>query len=233
MCECVAGQSGSVCKHQVIAAQYSIQPLPQQFTASSEERRLLAFVALGGVEVHADFFKEVTDMPGSHTSQTLNLATTTHDLTAPTTAEPSVSQVDLPTEEDLEDFEIPTSKSLSEDEIDNFLNKLRQVLKTFGDAETTPSAIRKAEKRLSKVTTTSQLDSMLHTMGSGVVARIGGRAKIPCTPASIARRQEGMPRGRATVGRGKRPNVLPAKQRKRKRNLCLAVSNNHANGYSH
>ena len=62
-----------MCKHQVAAAEYSIQPLPQQFTASFEQRRQLAFVALGDVEVHADFFKEVTDEPVSLASQTLTL----------------------------------------------------------------------------------------------------------------------------------------------------------------
>ena len=45
LCECIAGQSGSVCKHQVVAAEYSIQPLPQQFASSCEQRRQLAFVA--------------------------------------------------------------------------------------------------------------------------------------------------------------------------------------------
>ena len=75
---------------------------------------------------------------------------------------------------------------------------------------------------------------MLHTMGSDLLTKVGGRAKIPCTPAAIARRQEGMPRGRATVGRGKKPYDLPTKKQvKRKRNLALAISKNHANAYSH
>ena len=70
----------------------------------------------------------MTDEPGSLISHTLNVATSTDDLTAPTTAQPSVCQVDSTIEDALEDFDIPASKSLTEDQIEGFLNNLRQVL---------------------------------------------------------------------------------------------------------
>ena len=238
MCDCVTGQNGRICKHQVIAAEVSSQPLPQQFHASHEQRRELTFVALGDVQVHEDFFMNVHDAPGpSSSSIMLGSKSQVLNNKAASTSDPMPEQCvgqSHEDDDDMDDFASPANTKLTDDQITSFLNGMKQVLQTYGNKETTTLAIAKAQRRLSKISTTSQLDSLLHTMGSDMITRVGGRAKIPCTPAAIARRQDGMPRGRATIGRGKRPNELPSKtQTKRKRNIGLAISNNHSNGYTH
>ena len=47
ICTCVAGQTASVCKHQLAAAEASMSLLPQQYVPNEKTRKLLAEVAMG------------------------------------------------------------------------------------------------------------------------------------------------------------------------------------------
>ncbi|XP_050699733.1 uncharacterized protein LOC126987091 [Eriocheir sinensis] len=63
-CECVVGQTGSLCKHQAACAEHSMVVLPQVFTATSENRRWLASVAVGEEKTPpASFFEGLLETP--------------------------------------------------------------------------------------------------------------------------------------------------------------------------
>lgn len=56
ICDCLAGQTGSICKHQVACANVHLQQLPQLFESTKENRRWLAGVAMGIDKVRELFF---------------------------------------------------------------------------------------------------------------------------------------------------------------------------------
>lgn len=60
------------------------------------------------------------------------------------------------------------------------------------NSETRP-ALQKFLQRLNSVKTANQLNCLLSCAGSSVKYGGAGRGKIPCQPASIARRSSGMP----------------------------------------
>ena len=71
------------------------------------------------------------------------------------------------------------------------------------DCTETERAVNVFIRRLRAVKNSSQLSSFLITAGSSVFKTSGAfRRKIVCQPTSIARRQDGQPRGKATVMRG-------------------------------
>lgn len=55
-CECTTGENGSLCKHQAACADYSMTVLPQVFTATTENRRWLASVAVGDEKIQPESF---------------------------------------------------------------------------------------------------------------------------------------------------------------------------------
>ena len=98
----------------------------------------------------------------------------------------------------------------------------------------TDDALRKAIARMDKLNNANSVNTALHTFASEcVVKRGGGTGKIPVQPTSRARRRAGLPRGAATVGKGRPPSTLPPKKPKRKRNLAENVLLNVANAKSH
>jgi len=64
-------------------------------------------------------------------------------------------------------------------------------------------AIEKLIQRVTTVRSSNQLDSILHCTGAALPGACG-RGKIPCQPTSVARRQVGMPRGAAPIGKGRK-----------------------------
>ena len=93
-------------------------------------------------------------------------------------------------------------------------------------SDCTKRAVNVFIRRLRAVKNTSQLSSFLITAGSSVFKTSGAfRRKIVCQPTSIARRQDGQPRGKASVMRGR--------STKRKRNLSKSIELNVPNGKVH
>ena len=130
------------------------------------------------------------------------------------------------------DSELGMVSSLS-DLLEEFKDIMSQKVNQFGNQDTL-GAFTKAIKRVNSVGNSNALNSLLHTVGSTIAPCRGRNAMIRCQPTSIARRAPGVPRGAAAVGKGRRPNALAgAKKVKRKRNLALAISQNHANAKSH
>lgn len=76
----------------------------------------------------------------------------------------------------------------------------------------------------------SHLNSAFSPMFSRDLSKICGgavRGKIHCQPTSIARRNPGVPRGAAPIGKGRKRRVsLLEKAAKRERNLSLNISKN-------
>ena len=101
----------------------------------------------------------------------------------------------------------------------------------YGNADTLPS-LKKFIGRIRSIKSTNQLNSFLNSMGS-YVKKGAGRGKIPCQPTSIARRSPGMPRGAATIGKGRRPSKTLTSRSKRPHNLAHNVKSNVANAKSH
>ena len=59
ICTCVAGQTASVCKHQLAAAEASMSLLPQQYVPNEKTRKLLAEVAMGDKNIPEGFFDDM------------------------------------------------------------------------------------------------------------------------------------------------------------------------------
>lgn len=101
----------------------------------------------------------------------------------------------------------------------------------YGNADTL-IGIKKFKDRLRLIKSTNQLNSFLNIMGSSM-KKGAGRGKIPCQPTSIARRPPGMPRGAATIGKGRRPSASSTPRSKRPHKLAQNVKSNVANAKSH
>ena len=61
MCTCVAGQTASVCKHQLAAAEATMSLLPQKYIPTERNRKLLAEVAIGDQNIPEGFFSDMTE----------------------------------------------------------------------------------------------------------------------------------------------------------------------------
>ena len=140
----------------------------------------------------------------------------------------------LPTTNEAADSLATTEDTDSPTTIEDLLVTLKKVYKKFGDGES-PKAIDILVKRLKSIKSSSQFNNYCYSYGSSRI-RIGGagRGKIPCQPSSIARKEPGLPRGAAPIGKGrKRMKAHIPRVAKRPRNLALSILNNQANAKSH
>lgn len=217
-CECNVGQSGSLCKHQAACAEYSMTALPQVFTATSENRRWLASVAVGEENTPPETFFR--------------------GLLEPSPAREGVRIVSgVPEEDAIEEMEPHSTKEIEKQQCDvdisEFVAALQAAVEKHGN-EHTVTAFTTAVKTVKKVKNSNMLNSMIHSLGSGICATGAGRGKIRCQPASIARRAPGKPKGAAPLGKGRKPKSLPENAKpKRPRNLGKNIANNLANAKSH
>ncbi|XP_066958989.1 uncharacterized protein [Macrobrachium rosenbergii] len=122
------------------------------------------------------------------------------------------------------------SKQIME-KLDILTETIKHSAALYGD-ELTVGDIEKLTNRFRNVRTSDQLHSLFQCTGAALPCV--GRGKIPCQPTSIARRQQGMPRGAAPITKGrKRKGNLIHKTLKRQRNLSLNISQNVMNAKSH
>ena len=126
---------------------------------------------------------------------------------------------------------VPTLPSKASD-IELFLSRMRKKLDKDYNSETS-LALEAAWKRFERTKTGNQKNSVLHTIGTGVLNRGAGRGKNRCQPTSIARRGPGKPRGAAPLGKWRRPSNLSTPKSKRPRCLSDNIEANVANGKSH
>ena len=140
----------------------------------------------------------------------------------------------LPTTNEAVDSLATTEDTDSPTNIEDMLVTLKEVYKKFGDGES-PKALDIWVKRIKSIKSSSQFNSYFSSFGSSMI-RIGGagRGKIPCQPSSIVRREAGLPRGAAPIGKGrKRKNAHVPRVTKQPRNLALSILNNQPNAKSH
>lgn len=236
LCECFVGQSGAVCKHQIACAEVHLQQLPQVFKSTKENRYWLAGVAVGTENVPPlEFFSDLQD-----------LGTSTDIIPEHVSSEASINDELISGSSEVE------SVSSEMDEVANVFEKddsmqrshiniakeifdvVNKKLSNFGNVDTS-AGLSIMLKRFSAIKSTNQLNSMLFTCGgSSLKIQGAGRGKIPCQPTSVARRQVGMPRGAAPIGKGrKRKGILVSGPAKRQRKLSLNVSQNVPNAKSH
>ena len=232
-CECTVGENGSLCKHQVACAEYSMTVLPQVFTATSENRRWLASVAVGDANTPPEsFFRGLVEPTGQHCS-----TGSVSDQVEPQviTEEDKEDQLMVNINEDSASAASEKDQQMSQcPDIAQFVEAVKNVTEKFGNNETV-AALSTAAKRLKQVKNSNMLNSILYNIGSAVSVSGAGRGKIRCQPTSIARRGPGKPRGAAPLGKGRRPGCLTASNSKpkRPRNLSKNIYENVANAKSH
>lgn len=233
ICTCIKGNNGAICKHQVVCANQGMTVVPQMLLLNSSSRRWLALLALGEEKAPTeDFFKSLKEIKSEKTTEENYEAdiegNSSHD-----------NCIELQMETETPD-EISASSITDEEhaEIDDITARSREaaeeLVKTcakYGNADTL-LGIKKFIGRLSFIKSANQLNSFLNITGSSV-KKGAGRGKIPCQPTSIARRSPGMPRGAATIGKGRRPLTTLTSRPKRPHNLAHNVKSNVANAKSH
>lgn len=242
LCDCSTGMTGKVCKHQVACSEQFLLQLPQILENSPENRHWLASIALGKENVPPlDFFvtlkensESVTGDDHSNTEEKEKSRGISHDVDnveedmPPTNIHPKV--------ECNETGDVSTSTKPSGAAVLQVISEINDTmlhLATQYGNEQTLEGMQKLLSRLTSVRTSNQLNSLLHSTGSSAMQG-AGRGKIPCQPTSVARRQVGMPRGAAPIGKGrKRKGSLIEKSVKRQRNLALNISLDQPNAKSH
>lgn len=223
-CECNVGENGSLCKHQAACAEYSMTVLPQVFTATSENSRWLASVAVSEDKTPPESFFRGLLEPQQEES----------DSTFPaweqqgSAQDPDLAQDKLLTEEDDNHHEDPQQCA----DISELVAAFQNVAEKYSNGETA-AAISTAVRRLNQVRSANQLNSILYNLGSDASNTRAGRGKIRCQPTSISRRGPGKPRGAAPLGKGRRPSSVANRKSKRPRSLSSNVAQNVANAKSH
>lgn len=244
ICDCINGQTGKACKHQIACSEKFLVRLPQVYLNTPENRQRLVGIALGKENMPPlDFFATLEENPNDlprdckHISPDVSYNTECDEVEIPSTS--NSDNVNIPQEE----LEYSTGDSGTETNPTKpskaFLEKLKLLHDTISDLaskyedEHSLEAIERLIQKAKTVRTSNQLNSLLHCTGAAMPGGYG-RCKIPCQPTSVARRQVGMPRGAAPIAKGrKRKGNLLDKVLKRQRNLSLNVSLNQPNAKSH
>lgn len=243
LCDCSVGMTGQVCKHQVACSEQFLLELPQVFKNSPENRHWLASVALGNDNVPPlDFFATLKENPESVSGDDHSIigekekshGSTSHDIDNVEVETPPANikqEVECNETGNLSNPAKPSGAAVLQ-VITEINDTMLHLASQYGD-EQTLEGMQKFLSRLKSVRTSNQLNSLLHSTGSSAMQG-AGRGKIPCQPTSVARRQVGMPRGTAPIGKGrKRKGSLIEKAMKRQRNLALNISLNQPNAKSH
>ena len=230
-CECIHGQTGAVCKHQVACASRTLVSLPQLWTNCPDQRQRLAALALGGdKQPPREFFETLT----AHSRPMLEEPAPVSAGDLPCQSDQAMS-VPLWDSDDFQSAAAAPQPSGSDRALaEQLTSKLLNSITSLGDG-LTDDAVRRMISRLDGIRTASALNSALHSFAGGIaVSRGGGGRKIRCQPASVARRPEGKSRGAAPLMRGRPPQSLKDKTKvKRSRNLSVNIAKNVANAKSH
>ena len=237
ICDCLAGQTGSICKHQVACANVHLQQLPQYFESTKENRRWLAGVALGIDKVpELSFFCDLQESPPDELvhNDGNNVLKNASNIEVEAQALHSGSEESTSDNGSSDFTDEASTLRLPLDIANDIKDVMLEMFNRFGD-DNTRVGMEAMLKKLKSAKTGSQYNSYLFSLGSSMSRIQGaGRGKIPCQPTSISRRGPGMPRGAAPLGKGrKRKNSLLLKAAKRPRNLAYNIACNQANGKSH
>lgn len=215
-CSCISGITGSVCKHQLAASQYSAVRLPQLYNLNIHDKKLYYKVVFGDKPMPSDtFFEEIVpkdvvcacpldDEPSASTNQEVSKTCT------------SVSSSNI---EEIRE-KVNTNERLKQ-----FCEKIFQII----DPHMGPCLLETLdvfERRITACRNSAQIQTFLRTAGSTLFnGSKAFRGKIPCQPTSIARRRAHQPRGKAAL--------LKGRSVKRNRNLSMNISKNVPNGKLH
>lgn len=233
ICTCIRGNNGAICKHQIVCANHGMTVVPQMLVLNSSSRHRLAVLALGDEKAPAEgFFKSLKEEQSRETTEENCEADIEGNSSNENCTDPQM---------ETETPDVMSASSITDEEhaeIEDIIAQAREaaeaLVKTcakYGNADTL-LGIKKFTDRLRFIKSANQLNSLLNIMGSSM-KKGAGRGKIPCQPTSIARRPPGMPRGPATLGKGRRPSTTLTSRPKRPHNLAHNVKNNVANAKSH
>ena len=206
--------------------------LPQLYSDSKVQRELLATIAFGPNKIPKGFFAGLLEVNNSN-----ELEEPAGILLEPNVVVASNSRWPMQEMYSDDDFEPDRPchsrpSKASEQLVEKYVDVFRGMM--VHSNQDTDEALRKAIARMEKLSNANSVNTALHTFASECsMKRSGGRGKIPVQPTSRARRRAGLPRGAATVGKGRPPSSLPPKKPKRKRNLAENVLLNVANAKSH
>lgn len=234
ICTCIRGNTGAICKHQVACANQGMTVVPQMLLLNSSSRHRLAVLALGEEKSPPEgFFKSLKEVQSKESDK--------ENCEPVIEGDSSDNCTQVPMETETPDVMAASASSITvkehvevEDIIAQSQEAAEALVKTcarYGNSDTL-MGIQKFLGRLKFIKTTNQLNSFLNVTGS-TMRKGAGRGKIPCQPTSIARRTPGMPRGAATLGKGRRPSTTQASRPKRPHNLAYNVKSNVANAKSH
>ena len=220
-CSCLSGNTGSVCKHQLAASQYSAVRLPQLYACTAAEKKKIFRIIYGDQAMPAEtFFDSIyTDTPANETEHVESVEVMEISTDQQIAASDQINK-NLHTVEVIEN----ANENL-EQRIDSFTSMLNKELKR-NKSTCILKSLDVFEQRMKACKNPAQVSSLLRTAGWTLFKASGAyRKKIPCQPTSIARRKSGQPRGKATLLKGK---IV-----KRKRNLALNISKNVPNAKIH
>ena len=215
-CSCSSGNTGSVCKHQLAASQFSAIRLPQLYTCTAIEKKRLYRILYGDKEMPTTSFFDglVAHPPENEISQLDHI---NEEMAVCHQHQKDVAAAGT--------VEVAETTEVLDERIDEFTSMLNRELKrTKGTSML--SSLNIFEQRVKACKNPAQVSTFLRTAGCTLFKASGAfRKKIPCQPTSIARRLSGQPRGKAALLKGK---II-----KRKRNLALNISNNVPNAKIH
>lgn len=230
ICDCNVGMTGKVCKHQLACAEHFLLQLPQVFRDSPENRQWLAGIVLGKENLPSRDFFDTLEKCSEISNDTQHKG---YEISPGAPSDKDTEVEAPPTNIVNEKNNEPTKPSEAVVEKITAIHDTLLHLATRFEDQQTLEGMEKLLSRLNSVRTSNQLNSLLHCTGS-VSMHGAGRGKIPCQPTSVARRSDGMPRGAAPIGKGrKRKGCHIDKAMKRERNLALNISLNQPNAKSH
>ena len=221
MCDCVCGNTGSVCKHQLAASQHSAVRLPQVHTCTRDERQHLFKVMYGNKSMPSpSFFDglfEETPVGGAGRDEK---GACIQEGSSAETSVSGVAGVDGGSGAALE-----IDASSTDEIIDEFTSMLNKEFKRIRSTALLES-FNGFGSKLKACRNGAQGSTLLRTAGCTLFQRTGAqKRKILCQPTSIARRSAGLPRGKSALLKGK---VV-----KRRRNLAMNVQKNLPNAKIH
>ncbi|XP_076036776.1 uncharacterized protein LOC143022436 [Oratosquilla oratoria] len=215
MCSCLCGNTGSVCKHQLAASQYSAVRLPQLYACTVAEKEVLYKVIYGDKPMPTSNFFD-----GLFADTPVNVVS--HVNKEPAARDDEQGDVAVVIETSAQTTNENQSIDTSIDEFTSMIN--RELKRTKSTCMLSSFAV--FEQRLKSCRNPAQVNTFLRTAGCTIFKASGAaKRKIPCQPTTIARRQFGQPRGKAAL--------LKGKITKRKRNLALNILKNLPNAKIH
>lgn len=226
LCTCRDGRYGKFCKHEASIYKFFDSALPNLPKTSAQDRRDIAFLALGDKVEAAAFYEDLrTVIDGSEPVVNHQEKTSTH-LVRLDPHDATLAALN-------EDKEHTGSDNTNEnaENVDPDLHELHNVIEKahfkFGSSR---SGIQKLIRRIQGIKSVGQWESFCH---AGQFTRFKEGSAIHTQPTSKARRKPGITRGSKRLPAGRPAATDVIKKHKRPRCLEANISKNIPNAKSH